>query len=91
MAHDERGFAFDVNGGLPSAQWDALLRRLDEEIRQLEEKDARAAGWSEEADELLMADEVWGEELPEEEEELFDEEEEEEELLDELELDLDAF
>ena len=74
MAHEEKTpFAFDGNGSLPSAHWDALLRQLDEEIRQLEERDARAAGWSEEADELLMPDEVWGEEVLEEEE-LFDEE-----------------
>ncbi len=57
---------FDENGKLSPQDWDRLLSRLDEEIRQAEEAAARKAGWTEECDEL------WDEEA------LFQEEEEEE-------------
>ena len=85
---DTEKIAFDQNGKLSSSEWDRLLSRLDEEIRQAEEAAARKAGWSEEMDELWFFDE----EVPEEEEaeEDTEEEEEAEEELEE-ELDLDAF
>ena len=88
---EEEKFAFDRNGGLPSEEWDRLLRRLDEEIRQAEEDSARKAGWSEEMDEL-WADDLWGEEAPEEDEEPEEEDgEESDEEVAEWDLDLDAF
>ena len=87
---DEGKFSFDENGRLSPQEWDRLLSRLDEEIRQAEEESARKAGWSEEADEL-WADDLWEEEPEEDEEIEEDDGEGSEEELAEWELDLDAF
>ena len=48
----EAPIRFDEHGKLSPADWDRLLSRLDEEIRQAEEAAARKAGWTEECDEL---------------------------------------
>ena len=88
-------FAFDQNGKLSPAEWDRLLSRLDEEIRQAEEAAARRVGWSEEMDERYffeMEDFAEEEEIEEEGDEENEEEgEEPEEEIPEWELDLDSF
>ena len=80
---DEKPIRFDEHGKLSPEDWDRLLSRLDEEIRQVEEAAARKAGWTEECDELFFLDEdalfdeeceEEGEEEPEEEQEDGDEE-----------------
>ena len=83
-------FSFDQNGKLSPAEWDRLLSRLDEEIRQAEEAAARKAGWSEERDELYFF-EMEGFEEETDEEAVEAEEEPEEEEIPEWELDLDGF
>lgn len=94
---NEGKFDFDRNGRLSPADWDRLLSRLDEEIREAEEAAARKAGWSEEMDELYFfdmedfAEEETEGEIEEEEEGGEENEGEQDEEIPEWEMDLDAF
>lgn len=76
---DEKPIRFDEHGKLSPEDWDRLLSRLDEEIRQAEEAAARKAGWTEECDELWYEDALFEEECEEEGEADSEEEQEDDE------------